>query len=120
MHIVVSASTTRGEGLANPVIDRAIQVVYTIEPAPFEGFDYGVLANNVNCIFCHTVVDTTERYYGMSTGDDGYERVRLGTLESLMVRDNFFNQAPSSGITDGYADSWIGGTPNVPVEPRDH
>lgn len=121
LHIVVSASTTRGEGIANPVIDRAIQVVYTIEPAPFEGFDYGVLANNVNCIFCHTVVDTTERFYHTGTGDEeGYERVRLGTLESLMVRDNFFNQPAWAGITDGYADSWIGGTLYVRGIATDH
>jgi hypothetical protein len=121
LHIVVSASTTRGEGIANPVIDRAIQVVYTIEPAPFEGFDYGVLANNVNCIFCHTVVDTTERFYDLGTGEEeGYERVRLGTLESLMVRDNFFNQPPWAGISDGYADSWIGGTLYVRGIATDH
>ena len=121
LHLVVSASTTRGEGIANPVIDRAIQVVYSIEPALFEGFDYGILANNINCIFCHTVVDSTERFYNMATAEDeGYERVRLGTLESLMVRDNFFNQSASSGITDGYSDSWIGGTLYVRGVATDH
>lgn len=121
LHILVSASTTRGAGIANPVIDRAIQVVYTVEPAPFEGFDYGVLANNINCIFCHTVVDTTDRYYDLGTGgEDGYERVRLGTLESLLIRDNMFNQPPSAGITHGYADSWIGGTLYVRGSATDH
>jgi cytochrome c551/c552 len=32
-------------------------------PRKFDGFDYAVLANNINCIFCHTQVDSVDRVY---------------------------------------------------------
>src|SRR5262249_57124974 len=58
LYVTVATRSLRGEGLASPQLDRAMQMVYTVEPAPFEGFDYGILANNVDCVFCHTVVDS--------------------------------------------------------------
>ncbi len=63
LYVTVSASTRRGRELTNPIINRAVQQVYTIEPEDFEGFDYAILANNVNCIFCHSQVDTVEHYF---------------------------------------------------------
>ena len=63
LYVTVSASTRRGRELTNPIINRAVQQVYTIEPEDFEGFDYAILANNVNCIFCHSQIDTVEHYF---------------------------------------------------------
>ncbi len=108
LFVTVSASTNRGQGIINPVLNRAIQLVYTIEPEQFGGFDYGVLTNNVNCIFCHSVVDTTERFYNTDPELWGsFDRIKVGTLESLMIRDNWDGR-PAIGDWD--VDSYIAGT----------
>lgn len=118
LYVTVSASTNRGKGIINPVLNRAIQLVYTIEPSQFEGFDYGVLANNVNCVFCHSVIDSTDRFY--NTDPDQYstfDRIKVGTLESLMIRDNWDNRPE---ITDWDSDSYICGTLYLRGKLTDH
>lgn len=107
LYITVSATTNRGAGLANPVLDRAIQQVYTIEPADFDGFDYAVLANNINCIFCHTNVDNVERIYGTDP-DAQYDRVKVGSLETLMLRHDA--DGNTTDLNDFDADSFVAGT----------
>ena len=37
LFLTVSASTTRGDGIVNPVFNRAVQQVYTVEPEDFPG-----------------------------------------------------------------------------------
>lgn len=87
LYVTVQATTRRGQGLATPAFARSVQLVYTVEPAPFEGFDYGILANNVNCVFCHTVIDSAERVWSQDpTQFDTFHKVKVGTLESLMLR----------------------------------
>lgn len=94
-----------GEGAVQP--NRAVQVLYTIEPDRFDGFDYAMLSNNVNCIFCHTQVNSVEKYFGNAPGD-GYERVKVGTLESLMLRHDMDGLA--GAINDADSDSFVAGT----------
>ena len=108
LYLTVSASTNRGAGLVHPVLNRAVQQVYTIEPEEFEGFDYAVLANNVNCIFCHTNVDSADRYFNTNdTLYDSFDRVKVGSLETLMLR----HFAGAGGdIGDWDADSYIAGS----------
>ena len=107
LFLTVSASTSRGEGLVNPVLNRAVQQVYTVEPADFPGFEYALLANNVNCIFCHTRVDNAERWW--NTGELNLSaRVKVGTLESLMIRHN--GDGLTAMINDYDADSFIAGS----------
>ncbi|MDE0895775.1 MAG: hypothetical protein OSB10_04250 [Planctomycetota bacterium] len=109
LYVTVSASTRRGRELTNPVINRAVQQVYTIEPESFEGFDYAILANNVNCIFCHSQVDTVGHFFNEDPDLFGtHERAKVGTLESLMLRHNM--DGNSSAINDYDSDSVIGGT----------
>ena len=116
LFMTVVANTTRGEGLSNPVLDRAIQLVYTIEPATFEGFDYGVLTNNVNCVFCHTVIDSVERYNNTDPSLYGtFEKVKVGSLESLMLRHN---ERPR--ISDWDADSHVAGPVYVRGDVTNH
>ncbi|MEM7518668.1 MAG: hypothetical protein AAF368_17315, partial [Planctomycetota bacterium] len=43
LYVTVSATTQRGAGLADSPLNRAIQVVYNVEPREFGGFDYGIL-----------------------------------------------------------------------------
>lgn len=109
LYLTVSASTNRGAGIVNPVLNRAVQQVYTIEPTIFDGFEYGILANNVNCIFCHTQVDSADRYFNRDSSLYGtFDRVKVGTLESLMVRHDM-DSLPA--ICNDYdADSFVAGT----------
>lgn len=108
LYVTVSASTNRGQGIINPVLNRAIQVAYTVEPSDFEGFQYGILANNVNCIFCHTVVESTDSYFNTDPERFGtFPRVKVGALESLMIR-NSPDGRPQ--INDWDADSYIAGS----------
>ncbi len=108
VYLTISATTSRGEGMVNPTLDRALQQVYTVEPADFEGFDYAVLANNINCVFCHTKVDSAERYFNEDPALVGtFDRVKVGALESLMLR----HSAGKDGlIKEGDSDSFVAGT----------
>ena len=109
LFLTVSASTTRGDGIVNPVFNRAVQQVYTIEPEEFPGFEYALLANNVNCIFCHTQVDSALRWWNADPDAHGtFERVKVGTLETLQIRRDADGNALA--VNDGDADSMIAGT----------
>ncbi|MDZ4772957.1 MAG: hypothetical protein SGI72_07455 [Planctomycetota bacterium] len=106
LFVTVAAVTKRGKGLVDKPLSRAVQLVYTVQPAPFEGFEYGILTMNVNCVFCHTVVDSAERYYNHDPNLVGtFDKVKVGTLESLMLRQNL-----RPGISDWNADSQIMGS----------
>lgn len=105
LFVTVSATTKRGKGLVERPLSRAVQLVYTVKPAPFEGFEYGILTMNVNCVFCHTVVDSVDRFYNHDPSLAGtFDKVKVGTLESLMLRSNL-----RPGIGDWNADSLIAG-----------
>lgn len=118
LFMTVEARTDHGSEVTRPPLERTMQLVYKVEPRRFEGFDYGVLANNVNCIFCHTVVDSADRFWNMDAGQfDSFARIKVGALESLMIRDN---KDGTSTITDGDADSHIAGTLYVRGPMTDH
>ena len=107
LYFTISAKTTRGAGLVNPVLNRGVQVIYTVEPKDFDGFDYAVLGNNVNCVFCHTQIDSVDRYFNADATKYGsFDRVKVGTLESLVIRDNMDGLAV---INDFDADSFVAG-----------
>jgi hypothetical protein len=109
LYVTISASTSRGKGIVNPVLNRAVQQVFTVEPELFAGFDYALLTNNVNCIFCHTNVDSVERWFNNDSSNYGsYDRVKVGSLETLMLRHD---QDGKSWIVNHYdADSFVAGT----------
>ncbi len=109
LYVTVSATTNRGEGIVNPALNRAVQQAYTIEPADFDGFEYAMLANNVNCIFCHTNVDSVERWFNTEVDEyNSFERIRVGTLESFMIRHDMDGNAAL--INDFDADSYVAGS----------
>lgn len=106
LYVTVSARSKKGKGLADQPVSRAVQLVYTVAPAQFEGFNYGILTKNVNCVFCHTVVDSAERYYNHDPALVGtFDKVKVGSLESLMLRTD-----ARPGIGDWDADSLIAGS----------
>ena len=119
LYVTVTATTRRGTELTNPIINRAVQQVYTIEPEDFEGFDYAILANNVNCIFCHSQIDTVEHYFNDDPSKQGtFERAKVGTLESLMIRHNM--DGKSWVLNDYDSDAYVAGTVAVRGAATDH
>jgi len=77
---------------------RTVERGFFIAGAEFKGFEFGLLANNVNCIMCHARFDNVYRYYNRDPEKYGtWPRVRVGTLESLLIRS-------------GSADSTVAGT----------
>ncbi len=88
---VVSVGTA---GAKQVTIQETIQVQGQL----FKGFDYSLLANNINCIMCHARFDNVERYYNTDPGQYGSsERIKVAALQDLMIRT-------------GSADSIIAGT----------
>jgi hypothetical protein len=76
---------------------RSVRQAFVIVRDDWEGLDFALLANNINCIICHASVDSAERFFGkdpMAYG--GYDRVKVGSLESMQLRKS--------------VDSWIAGT----------
>ncbi|MDZ4860882.1 MAG: hypothetical protein SGI88_18055 [Candidatus Hydrogenedentes bacterium] len=56
---------------------------------PFRGFEFGILANNINCIMCHAEINSLDLF--RNTDPDMYgefDRVKMAALESLMIRTN--------------------------------
>ncbi len=106
LHFNVSNSTRRGENVARGGTQRTLEMVYSVQPAPFEGFDYAILTRNVNCIFCHTKIDSARRAFNTDpTLYDSFARVKVGTLESMEIRND-----NKSGISDQDADTLLAGT----------
>lgn len=100
------ADSSRGDDPERSLPSRAVQVAYTVEPAPFSGFDYGILSKNINCVFCHTVVDSAKRAYDLDPEHYGtFDKVKVGSLETLMLR-----VPPRGRISDSSADSLLAGT----------
>ncbi len=109
LFLTVSATSTRGSGFVNPVLNRAVQQVYTVEPAAFDGFEYAMLANNVNCIFCHASIDSADRFYNPDPARYGsFDRIRVGTLQSLLLRHDM--DGNTAKVNDFDADSFVAGT----------
>ena len=66
---------------------RDVERIYLAAGEEFDGFDFALLANNINCILCHANVDSADRYFNNDPGQFGtFDRVRVGSLESLKVR----------------------------------
>ena len=66
-----------------------VQHVYEIAAGEWEGTEFALLSNNVNCLLCHTNVDNAERFYNDHSGNFGtFDRVRLGSLETFHVRED--------------------------------
>lgn len=85
------ASSTRLEisstGHAESGAAQTIDATYRVEGAPFNGFDFAILAKNVNCIMCHATIDNVDRVNNTVVGKRGtFDRVKVAALESMLIR----------------------------------
>lgn len=92
----VTASSRRGEMLEGPtgIPTRAtFEAVYEIVPQNWNGLDYALLANNVNCAMCHMNVDDANRFWNRDASQFGsFNRVKVASLESFHLRDRAFSR----------------------------
>lgn len=83
------ATSSHGEKNGQQAASFRVQHVYEIAAAEWEGTEYALLANNVNCLLCHTSIDNVERFYNTdSVAYDSFRRVRLGSIETFHVRSD--------------------------------
>ena len=82
---------------------RTAQQTVRVGGSPFSGFDYAVLANNINCILCHAEFhnvdldnNSTKSLYGT------FDRIKVASLQNLMYR--------SASSDSDNADSRVAGT----------
>ena len=68
---------------------RRLRQVLRVDRAFFP-FDYALLTNNAECIFCHLDVKSLDALRGNPTTDPStwWRRVKVGVLESLIMRDD--------------------------------
>ncbi|HOV74593.1 MAG TPA: hypothetical protein PK967_11535 [Candidatus Hydrogenedentes bacterium] len=78
---------------------KSITQTVKISGAPFAGFQFAVLANNINCILCHAQFLNMDMYKLASNGDivmktnaerayGTSDRIKVAALESLLIRTN--------------------------------
>ncbi len=66
-----------------------VQQTFEVTRPDWQGMDYALLANNVNCILCHAEIDDAERFYNQDPlAQNSFDRVRVGSLESIHIRSN--------------------------------
>lgn len=77
---------TTGE-MGREGLRRTYSEVWVVERASFEGLEYAMLSNNLNCAFCHLEVDDVNRRYNNDPSLLGsFPRVRVGSLDTFQVR----------------------------------
>lgn len=55
----------------------------------FQGFEFGIMANNINCIMCHAQFYNLDMALNTDAANYGdFDRIKVATLESLMIRTN--------------------------------
>lgn len=78
-------TTTEYNGLR-----RGAEQTLRIGGEQFDGFDYGILANNINCILCHAKFHSLDMdiWRNDPTMHGEHDRIKVAALESLMIRTN--------------------------------
>ncbi len=85
-------------GSADDNSHQEIAAVLKVEGEAFKGFEFAILANNVNCIMCHARIDNVDRVFNTDTSKTGtFDRVKVAALESMLIRTTS-------------ADSYVAGT----------
>ncbi|HOZ48623.1 MAG TPA: hypothetical protein PLO37_19985 [Candidatus Hydrogenedentes bacterium] len=81
-----SVFTLRSTGQVGERTKTVVQTV-RISGLPFTGYEYAVLAKNINCILCHAefrALDLETNTDAAKYGD--FDRIKVATLESLLFR----------------------------------
>ncbi len=91
-------------GKDNHVTTDTVRATWKVEAADWDGLEYAMLANNVNCILCHTEIDNAQRVYNDNPDLYGsFSRVKLGSIESFVLRENPHTNVAGSIYLGGQA-----------------
>jgi hypothetical protein len=83
----IEVTVTLATGLAADSARATVRQAFSVGGAEFKGFEYSLLTNNVNCLMCHATFDVADRFFNSDASKLGtFDRVKIGTLESLQVR----------------------------------
>ena len=91
LQVEVRAASRRGANTEgdNHVTTETVRATWRIEAAEWEGLEYAMLANNVNCILCHTEIDNAQRVFNDDPAKLGsFDRVKLGSIENFVLRED--------------------------------
>ncbi|MEM9382573.1 MAG: hypothetical protein AAGB93_21650 [Planctomycetota bacterium] len=87
--VEVDAVMRLGEDGSSRERRSSIQETFTVAPPDWDGLDFALLANNVNCLLCHTTIDNVERIYNQDTDLYGtFDQVRVGSIDAIHFRED--------------------------------
>lgn len=87
--IEVDAVSRRGQDGSSAERRSSIQEIFTVAPPEWDGLDYALLANNINCLLCHTNIDSAERFYNKDPLLAGtFDPVKVGSIDSIHFRSD--------------------------------
>lgn len=88
--LTITAEAQAVDAAGQPTQTKRMQQTVRVSGAPFSGFEYAVLANNINCIMCHAefLALDLERNQGDPNTYGSFDRIKVACLESLLVRTN--------------------------------
>lgn len=79
--------TVNSYGASSEHGSQTITTVLKIEGEAFKGFEFAILAKNINCIMCHATIDNVERVFNTDPTKLGtFDRVKVASLESMLLR----------------------------------
>lgn len=102
--IEVDAVSRRGVDDADVASRASVQEIFSVAPPAWDGLQYAMLANNINCLLCHTDIDNAERYYNTNPTLVGtFDAVQLGSLETLEVHHDPHSTIAGRALIGGRA-----------------
>ncbi len=101
--VTVSIPDVRATGNERGILDKTVQEAFVIQAGEWDGMEYALLANNINCIMCHTDIDNAARYYNEDPLRFGtFDRVKLGSIESMQFRSDPHSTVAGSLYLQGH------------------
>lgn len=88
----------------------SVREIFTISSLGSDGADFGLLAEEASCFFCHATVDSAERVYNSSPNLAGtFAPVKAGILGNLGLRTDAASQVAGMILSSGEVHDATGG-----------
>lgn len=85
-------------------LTKTIQEAFVIQAGEWDGMEFALLANNINCIMCHADIDNAQRVHNADPLRFGtFDRVKLGSIESMHFRSNPNSKVAGTLYLQGHA-----------------
>lgn len=84
VHFHVTSTATLPDGRTR----RTLAQEFYVQGGLFKGFDFALLTNNANCIFCHTKVYSLDAFKGPPSSGSPWKKAKVAALDTLLIRAN--------------------------------